>query len=92
VRVVGVIATEIAVTAVRVTSSLLVCPVSVAVVQALARMCVWFDSVHVKDTAPPVLALAVQAVAVPEPAAVTVFAVPAAPQDGEAEIAVVPER
>jgi len=55
-------------------------------------MCVWVDSVHVKATAFPELALPVHWVEEPEPAAVTVVAVPAAPQDGEAEIAVVPER
>jgi len=54
-------------------------------------MCVWVDSVHVKDTAAPVVALAVQTGAVPEVAAVTVVAVLAAPQAGELETAVVPE-
>jgi len=87
-----VIATEIDVTAVRVTSTLSVCATSLDDVQARARMCVWVDSVHVKDTAPPVLALAVHTTAVPEPAAVTLVVVPAAAQDGEGETAAVPER
>jgi len=66
--------------------------VSEWVLQARARMCDWVDSVHVKDTAPPVLALAVHTASAPELAAVTVVAVPAAAQDGEVETAAVPER
>ena len=84
--------TEIAVTSVRVTSALSACAASFDDVQARARMCVWVDSVHVKDTADPVLALAVHIVAVPESAAVTVVAEPAAAQDGDAKTAEVPER
>lgn len=68
------------------------CAVSLDVVQALARMCAWVDSVHVKDTADPVLALAVQTVAAPEPVPVTVVAEPAAAQDGKVETAARPER
>jgi len=91
-RLVGVIATEMVVTAFRVTSALSTCAVSLDVVQARARMCVWVDSVHVKDTADPVLALAVQTGAVPEVAAVTVVAVPAAPHAGGACTAAAAER
>jgi len=91
-RVVGAITTEIDVTELREMSVLSTCAVSLDDVQARTRMCVWVDSVHVKDTSDPALALAVQAVAAPEPAAVTVAAEPAAPHDGELETAVVPER
>jgi len=55
---------------------------SLADVQALARMWVWLVVPHIQSTAAPVLALAVQTVPVPEPATETVVAVPAAPQLG----------
>ena len=61
-------------------------------VQALARMCFWAASVHARDTAAPVLALAVHTVSAPEPADVTVVAEPAAAHDGEGKTAAVPER
>ena len=45
-----------------------------------------------RDTGAPVLALAVHTVLVPEPAAVTVVAMPGAPQLGELLTAELPER
>ena len=87
---VGVIVTEIL--SVKVTSALSACAVSLDDVQARAQMCVWVASVHVKDTASPVVALAVHTVAAPETLAVTVVAEPEAAHVGELETAVVPER
>ena len=75
-RVVGVAATEIF--AVSSTSALSTCKVSLDEVHARTRICVCPASVHVSDTAAPVLADAVQTTPEPEPAAVTVVAVPAA--------------
>jgi len=86
-----VVVTDIVVTAVRATPVLAACAVSLDDVQALAQMCVWVDSVHVKDTAAPVLALAVHTVPAPEPVAVTVVAAPAAAHAGGAENAPAPE-
>ena len=89
-RVVGVIATDIGTASI--TSALSACALSLDDVQARTRMCVWVDSVHVSNTAWPVVALTVHCVLLPEPASVTAVAVPWAPQLGELPTAEVPER
>ena len=55
-------------------------------------MCVCVASVHVRETGAAELALTVQTVVVPEPAAVKVAALPAASHFGGLLITAVPER
>ena len=91
VSVVGVSVVGVSVVGVSITSALSVCALSLNDVQARTRMCVCVDSVHVSDTAWPVAALAVHCVLLPEPAAVTLFAVPWLAQLGELPTSEVPE-
>ena len=91
-RVVGVTVVGAKVVGATDTSALSACALSLDDVQARTRRCVWVDSVHVSNTAWPVVALTVHCVLLPEPASVTAVAVPWAPQLGELPTAEVPER
>ena len=64
---------------------------SVTAVQARTRRFDCVASIHVSETAAPVLADAVHCTLEPEPAAVIVVAVPAAAHEGEAPTADVPD-